>query len=159
MTQVTGLLNLSPNPEPWTIRQAEWVDADLPNYFGPFDGHKTQSTGVVDELRYNYYSVRSLYLSRSHTHSVSVSVSVSVCLSVSLSFSLSLSLSVRPSQLASTSSATTTTRSLSKRERERTRESEREREREIESGPFDGHTTQSTGVVDELRYNYYSVSL
>jgi len=25
--------------------QVEWVDADLPNYFGTFDGHKTQSTG------------------------------------------------------------------------------------------------------------------
>jgi hypothetical protein len=39
------------------LTEAEWLEADLPDYFGPFDGHKTTSTGVVDELRYNYYSV------------------------------------------------------------------------------------------------------
>ena len=31
--------------------------SDLPSVFGPFDGHKSQITNVVDELHYTYYTV------------------------------------------------------------------------------------------------------
>jgi len=38
------------------LSKAEWVKADLPEYFGPFDGHIDKSVGTVTGTTYTYYS-------------------------------------------------------------------------------------------------------
>jgi len=45
------------NPADGALSAQEWIKADLPSVFGPFDGHKSQISNVVDELHYTYYTV------------------------------------------------------------------------------------------------------